>query len=306
MLKDELRDLAAQEERHWWFRARRRIVGSVLEALQRDGAPSAVADLGCGAGVDLRDLPLAAALRVGLDSAQGAIAAARPAAGLRRGAPGEAAGLDPCRAAEVLYVRASAERVPLRGGAFDLALALDVLEHLDDDASALAEAARVLRPGGRIVITAPAWPLLWSEHDVALGHRRRYRRGELSRQVEAAGLRVERATYFNALLFAPSAVYRLAREWMRRWREWIRRGRDPRRDGEHVRQSRTGERPGGWAGGARPGPAGFLPVSDARRLGNRGGRLLEAIFAAERLLLARWDLPFGLSLLIVARKPGEP
>ena len=94
----------------------------------------------------------------------------------------------------------------------DLVLMLDVLEHLDDDERALETAWKALRPGGVILITVPAFAWLWSAHDVALGHRRRYVAGSLQARVMEAGFRVEHQSYFNTLLF-PAVV--LARCWKR-------------------------------------------------------------------------------------------
>ena len=89
----------------------------------------------------------------------------------------------------------------MEAGWADAVLLLDVLEHLDDDVAALVTARRALRPSGLLVITVPAYRWLWSGHDVALGHRRRYTARELSRVVERAELAVVHASYFNTLLF---------------------------------------------------------------------------------------------------------
>src|SRR5207247_1080807 len=94
----------------------------------------------------------------------------------------------------------------------DAVLLLDVIEHLDDDVAALETARRALRPGGLLVITVPAYRWLWSGHDVALGHRRRYSARGLARLVERAGLHVVHASYFNTLLFPAVA---LTRAWKR-------------------------------------------------------------------------------------------
>jgi SAM-dependent methyltransferase len=94
----------------------------------------------------------------------------------------------------------------------DLVLMLDVLEHLDDDEQALHTAWKALRPGGVILVTVPAFAWLWSGHDVALGHRRRYAAGALRALVAEAGFRIEHVSYFNTLLF-PLIV--LARYWKR-------------------------------------------------------------------------------------------
>jgi SAM-dependent methyltransferase len=89
---------------------------------------------------------------------------------------------------------------------------LDVLEHLSETKSALAEAYRVLRPGGRLVITVPAHPRLWSEADVLLGHARRYTRPALAREIADAGFRTLHSTHvFSWLVPAVWMTRRLAR-----------------------------------------------------------------------------------------------
>jgi SAM-dependent methyltransferase len=90
----------------------------------------------------------------------------------------------------------------------DVVLLLDVLEHLDDDAAALREARALLRPGGALVITVPAYQWLWSDHDVLLQHRRRYTLRRLRARVTAAGLSISHASYFNTLLLPAIAAVR--------------------------------------------------------------------------------------------------
>jgi len=93
----------------------------------------------------------------------------------------------------------------LESGAYDLVTALDVIEHVEDDRAALQGLARCLKPGGRILVTVPAFPFLWSAHDVANHHHRRYTRATLKAAVEQAGLKLEFMGWFNSLLF-PLAV----------------------------------------------------------------------------------------------------
>ena len=99
--------------------------------------------------------------------------------------------------------------LPVTPGWADVVLLLDVLEHLDDDVAGLRAAHRVLREGGALVVTVPAYSWLWSGHDVALAHRRRYAAAGLCRLVEGAGYRVERLSYFNTVLFPAIASIRL-------------------------------------------------------------------------------------------------
>ena len=93
---------------------------------------------------------------------------------------------------------------------YHLVALLDVLEHVDGDRAARESIAAKLAPGGRILITVPAYQWMWSAHDVAHHHKRRYSRRRLRRVAEQAGLKVERIGYFNSLLFPLAAAVRLA------------------------------------------------------------------------------------------------
>lgn len=263
MRTPEIEDLASQEENHWWFRARRRILQAVLAGAGRPQEARQVVDLGCGAALDLAQLAPAEAGRIGIDRAASALEAAR-----RRLEAEHADAGSGTERNGFLLARADATTLPLRDACADLVFALDVLEHLDDDALALREARRILVPGGLLLVTVPAWPFLWSEHDEALEHRRRYRRADLLNLLRGAGFEIERESYFNFLLFGPAALYRLVRRCI----------------------VGTGRR--------RSAP----PSSDTRRLGNFGGWLLERSMGAERFWVSRRRLPFGLSLLALARR----
>ena len=118
---------------------------------------------------------------------------------------GPGRGVDPapeavaaCRARGLDVVQARLEALPFDDGAFDLVLATDVLEHVDDDVAALRELRRVAAPGAVLLVTVPAHPRLWSAHDVALHHRRRYRRAELLARLRAAGWDPVVVTWWNA------------------------------------------------------------------------------------------------------------
>lgn len=238
-------EIEAQVEReHWWFRGRRRILQTFLEGLDPPlPARPAVLDVGCGTGANAAVLAAGGRPVVGVDPSPSAHR-------LRR------------RAGRPDGVRAAAEALPFADATFDLVAALDVLEHLDDDRAAAAELRRVARPGGVVLIFVPALPLLWGLQDQHAQHRRRYRRAELCQVAEGAGLRIQRLTYFNTLLFAPILAARLA---MR----------------------------------VRP-PAGIQ--SENQLGGPLANAVLERIFRSEAPLLARMDLPVGVSLACVARR----
>ncbi len=177
------------EEAHWWFVVRRRLV---LEWAARY-APDPlglVLEVGCGTGGNLKALGALfgdADVR-GVEPVESAVAVSR-----NRGCSVEAGGF---------------ERLPAGDGSVDLLLALDVVEHVEDDVAALGEARRVLRPGGRLLLTVPALQLLWGPHDEANAHYRRYSRRSLVAAVRAAGFTVERISFFNAILLPLGAVER--------------------------------------------------------------------------------------------------
>jgi SAM-dependent methyltransferase len=190
MRESEVKAMLAVDERHWWYRGRRRVVWAVLVGLPLP--PNArLLDAGCGSGATL-DL-LAKLGRVsGVDVSERAVDAARQR------------GHDDVHLANV-------EELPFPDATFDVVTCLDVIEHTPDDVRTLRELRRVTRPEGHLVVTVPAYPLLWSAHDVANRHYRRYTRRALRDATSAAGWRTTRETSFNSLLLAPAAAVRLVR-----------------------------------------------------------------------------------------------
>jgi SAM-dependent methyltransferase len=171
----------------WWSRGRTEVIKSLLPP--PDGRRT-VLDVGSGWG----------------------------AVSSRLGEWGEVIGVEPSEVAReeaqrrgVQVLEGRAEELPIEDESVDLAIASDVIEHVPDDAPAVGELARVLRPGGTALITVPAYPWLMSAHDHALGHYRRYTRGRLEAVIAAAGLEVGRVTYFNTLLFPLAVPGRLLR-----------------------------------------------------------------------------------------------
>jgi len=230
---------AEQDRGHWWFIGRRAILlAEMTRWLPRRRCR--VAELGCGSGGVLEALGRFGSA-VGVEADPALLETARQR------------GLD-CRLGSL------PSDVPLPSGEWDAVCLFDVLEHLDDESAALGACRRLLASDGLLFVAVPAYAWLWSRHDELLGHRRRYTAPRLRRVVEAAGLLVERVSYFNALLAAPIIAVRLLRRALRR-------------DGHDL---------------SRP-PA---PLN----------RLLAAVFSAESRLLRRRSLPFGVSLLLVARR----
>ena len=180
---------AAIERDHWWFHGRRLLLSRIIRELSL-GPGSAVLDVGTGTGSNLRMLrELGFEHVLGLDRSPEAVRFCTEK-GLG------AVGLGDVRA------------LPLRDRQFDLVLATDIIEHVDDDLAALRELARVLKPGGRLLLTVPAFELLWGLQDEVGHHNRRYRLRDLLERVKAAELLPQRQFYFNYLLFLPILIVR--------------------------------------------------------------------------------------------------
>src|SRR6476469_9398863 len=183
--------MAEDDSTHWWYRARREILASVIEravALPKDAR---ILEIGCGTG---HNLPMLG--RFGRVGAVEIDAAARGVAEKRLGRP---IGSGP-----LPHLAGVPE------GAYDLVALLDVLEHVEDDAAALKSIARRLKPGGTILLTVPQYPWMWSGHDVANHHHRRYVKATLKDAIKRAGLKLELLSNFNSLLFHLAAVQRVA------------------------------------------------------------------------------------------------
>jgi SAM-dependent methyltransferase len=102
--------------------------------------------------------------------------------------------------------------IPFKPGSFDIVVAFDVIEHVERDVESLAKLREQLAPGGRLMMTVPALPWLWSQHDVTHHHFRRYTRGQLDATLRRAGLEPVRISYFNTLLFPAIAAVRLCKK----------------------------------------------------------------------------------------------
>ena len=182
----EIRKLVELEDSHWWYAERRALLARSISGME----PGTALDIGAAGGGNTRVLLArgwkAFALEYGLAGAEVA---------KDRGIP---------------VIQADGCRLPLRSNCLELVIAFDVLEHLEDDSAAASEIARVLRPGGTALITVPADPGLWSAHDEAVGHRRRYTRETLSVTLLSAGLIIEHLSSWNVLL-RPIAAWRRRR-----------------------------------------------------------------------------------------------
>jgi SAM-dependent methyltransferase len=245
MRDSEFRAMVEAEERHWWYRGRRQVLAAELDRLTLPSHPC-ILDAGCGSGRTLDDLARRGTVS-GADVNPVAVELAR------------SRGHD-------VHV-AAVEQLPWPDVRFDLVTCLDVLEHTNDDRRALAELCRVSRPHAYLMVTVPAYPRLWSSHDVANEHRRRYRARTLRAVAADAGWAWQRSTFFNSILLPPAALIRLA---------------------EQMRPP-------------RPRPKSHLALTPRRLNG-----VLEMTLRAEaRLVRSGARLPAGLSLLAVLSRAGD-
>lgn len=227
---------------YWWYRARSELLQVVMEP--HVGGAARILDVGSADGPSVGWLQ-GRGYRVAVD-------------------------LDP-RGLGAGGVQASATRLPFGTETFDVVAAFDVVEHCDPESEALAELARVLVPGGRLLMSVPAYQWAWTHHDDLNQHHRRYTRRRAQQAVEAAGLQVARSTYAFSGTFPLFAADRLRTRWRER----------------HQRAPQI-----------QPDAVAPLPEIGAVL----EGVLMQAVRVDRRVLAAR-DLPFGSSVLVVGTKP---
>lgn len=178
------------ELNHWWYRVRRKIIHFLIEkeAGEKNRALD-ILDIGCGTGALITELQKYGNV-VGIDRSEDA--------------------LKFCRERGITNVKlGSAIKIPEPDKKYDAVMALDLLEHLDDDKEAMKEIKRVLRPDGVAIIFVPAFMFLWGVTDVVSEHKRRYTKKELVIRLKEMGFEIKRASYFNTFLFPPIALVRL-------------------------------------------------------------------------------------------------
>jgi SAM-dependent methyltransferase len=256
------------ETTYWWFAGRRAIVRSIVRSWRREIASEnswQLLDIGCGTGANLPLLCESVGESVGESGSVTAMDFSPLALQFAR---------DHLVDLPVKLVQGDATRLPFPDEHFDVVTMLDVLEHVEDDAAALREIERVLRPGGAFILSVPAYQKLWSAHDEALHHFRRYEFHGLQKVLSAGGLRVWRISFAMSMM-PPIAWF---------WRRFI-LPFGPRRPKEATRHSE---------GAVLPQVPAFI------------NKLLITYLQVEGWILTRRPLNFGTSLVAVARKPEKP
>ena len=231
------------ETHHWWFQARKDIILRMLSLYRTPSEKKkTLLDIGCGTGMMLQAFGRLGRV-TGIDMDKKAVKYSGK------------------RAPEAVVIQGSfPEQMPKR--TFDIITALDVLEHIEDDESALKKLATHLKPNGVLLLTVPAYSFLWTSHDDANEHKRRYTAPEIREKAAAAGLRIRKVSYYNTFLFLPIAAVKIASKLLRSTRS----------------------------------PFDLTPPQAVINTP------LQFIFSLERYILPYISFPFGISIILIAQK----
>jgi SAM-dependent methyltransferase len=243
---------AKNERDHFWFIGRRAIFFDVIRRHMRGQKnPGVVFDLGCGVGGMLGPLSYYGRI-IGMDIDRDGLAFCRD------------------RGFKHVFV-GRGHKLPLKSESIDLIGAFDVLEHIPEEKETIAECFRLLKPGGKLFLSGPAYRFLYTHQDKMVHHQRRYTIGDLKRKFRAAGFEIEKASYINFFLFPLIFCALMVKK--------VREKLSPPRDDETRFNTEV----------PLPGPL---------------NALFAFIFSFERFILRFMSVPVGHSLILMVKKPA--
>lgn len=246
MNQGAIQELYEQEDFYWWHKGRRIVMEALLRKVLAGQTGSKILDVGCGTGANLVLFQKFGAV-FGVDASPDAV--------------------QYCRQRGFLNVQEGrAEALPFPDQTFDMVAAVELLEHMQDDEKVLGEFSRVLKKGGLLFLTVPAYQFLWTEHDDALGHQRRYTLGELRDKLQRLGFVIEKGTYM-VFFTSPLFFYRLLKKI------FLRDKREPKTS--------------------------YVKVPDFLN------KVLVLPFFLEAKIVQIGRLPFGISIILAARKANQ-
>lgn len=301
----EYANIAALERVHWYYAGKREFVRAWIERVRPPAATETLLDCGAGTGQFAEEMAARCRVLV-LDDHEEALRMLRTR----------------FRAEQILSL--AGDQVPLPAASLEYVTALDVLEHVPDDAAVVRGFARLLKPGGLAVVTVPASMALWSDWDTALHHFRRYERAQLKALFAGDEWELVHANYTNTLVFP--AVW-LVRKW-RAWTGAAKARGAGKAEGAGATARRAEEQGAGAAevkcaigvasGTGATGGAGAAVGTEGRETAEEKDagatrsedkvppRWLNAVLRTIFVRMALWcvPMPFGVSLVLVARRRG--
>jgi SAM-dependent methyltransferase len=233
-----------RESSSWWHITRRKLLRAAVAQAVHDKREARVLDFGCSAQLDSCESPGIAAVNA---HSSLAVLAFQQVKGGRN------------------LICTGSEELGFTSNSFDAVVAGDILQTVPDDRAALRELRRVLKDGGLLCLTVPAYPVLWGEKDESQGHQRRYTATELRRKLNNSGFEVSRVSYLVASGFLPAVIERIGRNIFNR----------------SIKRSRHSTPQLEWANSA-----------------------MVLLLDCERQLIRYINLPFGTRVVCWARKPA--
>lgn len=250
MLEEEHRLYREVGSDYFWLSGKRNLIWALLQTCPgKDRLEGPLLDLGCGPGYAFEELRRHGPV-FGLDFSAEALRTCRQRC--------------TTTAVEAQLMRGRADQLPCLDNSLQLVVSLDLLEHLENDDAVLQECRRVLRHSGWLVLSVPAFPWLWGDHDTRFGHRRRYTVPALKEKLCRAGFKPLKVTYVQALFVVPLWFFRRVKQLL---------------------------------------PKPVRPESDFMKVTPAINRWLKNLIVWEALCLRRWNLPWGVSIVAICQKP---